>query len=75
LQFRALVFSRCLLLVMVLASSACVRVHAYQRGQLAAPAMQAPVWPAMETADDHVHNVREGTGGATAAGGGGCGCN
>lgn len=53
----------------------CVRVHAHQRETLAKPAMQAPVWREVSTANDHVFTVREGTGGATAAGGGGCGCN
>jgi hypothetical protein len=37
--------------------------------------MASPVWPAIDAADEHVFVVREGTGGATAAGGGGCGCN
>ena len=55
--------------------SACVRVPAHQRGRLAAPAMQAPVWPDVTTGDEHVFLVREGTSGATTAGGGGCGCN
>ncbi|HEU4663630.1 MAG TPA: DUF4266 domain-containing protein [Dokdonella sp.] len=54
---------------------ACVRVHAYQRAELAARGMASPVWPELDAADEHVFVVREGTGGATAAGGGGCGCN
>lgn len=62
-------------LVVVVALSGCVRVHAHQRELLAAPGMQAPVWPAVQAAEDHVYTVREGTAGATAAGGGGCGCN
>jgi hypothetical protein len=64
---------RFLLLAYVLAG--CVHVPAHQRRQLASPAMQAPVWPALSSANDHVFVVREGTSGATAAGGGGCGCN
>ncbi len=63
------------LVVVALLAAGCVRVPAHQRGHLAAPAMQAPVWPALETAIDHVLEVREGTSGATAPGGGGCGCN
>jgi hypothetical protein len=66
---------RAMLLVLAIASAGCVRVHAHQRGRLAAPAMQAPVWPEISAAEDHVFVVREGTGGATGAGGGGCGCN
>jgi len=61
-----------LLLVML---AACVRVPANERARLARPAMQAPVWPALSSAVDHVFVVREGTSGATTAGGGGCGCN
>ncbi|MBL9017908.1 MAG: DUF4266 domain-containing protein [Myxococcales bacterium] len=62
-------------LVLVLLASGCVRVPAHERARLAAPAMQAPVWPGLSSAIDHVFVVREGTAGATAAGGGGCGCN
>ncbi|HVV83940.1 MAG TPA: DUF4266 domain-containing protein [Kofleriaceae bacterium] len=57
------------------AAAGCVRVHPYQRERLADPAMQAPVWPALERIDDHTREVGEGTGGATSSGGGGCGCN
>lgn len=57
------------------ALGACVRVRPHERQRLADPAMQAPVWPVLDRADEHVHEVREGTGGATASGGGGCGCN
>ncbi len=54
---------------------ACVQVRPHQREHLAHPAMQAPVWPAIDQADQHTFLVREGTGGATGTGGGGCGCN
>ncbi|MBZ0236807.1 MAG: DUF4266 domain-containing protein [Deltaproteobacteria bacterium] len=54
---------------------ACVRVHPHERQQLAHPAMQGSAWPAVERADQHVFSVREGTEGASAEGGGGCGCN
>lgn len=64
-----------LVLVAALLAASCVRVPAHQRGQLAAPAMQVPVWPALAAAIDHVFVVREGTSGATGVGGGGCGCN
>lgn len=55
--------------------SGCVRVRAHERATLAKPAMQAPVWPERSASDEHVYTVREGTAGATSAGGGGCGCN
>jgi hypothetical protein len=55
--------------------SGCVRVRPHEREQLAHPAMQAPVWPAIDRADQHTFVVREGTGGGAGAGGGGCGCN
>jgi hypothetical protein len=64
---------RSMLLLLILTS--CVRVPAHQRGRLAAPAMQAPVWPDVDAGNEHVFVVREGTAGASSAGGGGCGCN
>ena len=62
-------------LALTLALAGCVRVHAYQRERLADPAMQAPVWPALQRLADHTRDVTEGSGGATVSGGGGCGCN
>jgi anti-sigma-K factor RskA len=59
----------------IVAVAACARVRPHQRQRLAHPAMQAPVWPAVDRADEHVREVREGSGGATTSGGGGCGCN
>jgi hypothetical protein len=56
-------------------AAGCVRVRPHERERLAHPAMQAPVWPAVEEGDLHVFTVREGTTGATGAGGAGCGCN
>ncbi len=53
----------------------CVRVRPHERERLAHPAMQGAAWPAVERADAHVFSVREGTEGASAEGGGGCGCN
>ncbi|HEY5950960.1 MAG TPA: DUF4266 domain-containing protein [Kofleriaceae bacterium] len=64
-----------LVVLVMIVAGACVRVPAHQRGRLAARAMQAPVWPELTTANEHVFTVREGTGGANGAGGGGCGCN
>jgi hypothetical protein len=63
------------LAVIAVAATGCVRVHAHQREHLAAPAMRAPVWPAVTTGDEHMFAVREGTAGASGEGGGGCGCN
>jgi hypothetical protein len=57
------------------ASASCARVRPHQRERLAHPAMQAPVWPALDRADEHTRDVREGSGGATTSAGGGCGCN
>ena len=56
-------------------STACVRVRPHERQQLAHPAMQGAVWPAVDQADQHVFSIREGTEGASVEGGGGCGCN
>ncbi len=65
----------CWLVVLLLLATGCVRVRPYQRETLAQPIMQAPPWPALEPLDEHLFEVREGTGGATGAAGGGCGCN
>ena len=65
----ALLTPACLLL------ASCARVQPYQRERLAHPAMQAPAWPALDRADEHTREVREGSEGATTSGGGGCGCN
>lgn len=62
-------------LALALAGGGCLRVHPHQREVIADPAMQAPVWPDLERIDDHTREVAEGTGGATATAGGGCGCN
>lgn len=62
-------------LVVSLALAGCVRVRPHEREHLAHPAMRATVWPATARADQHVFSIREGTEGATAEGGGGCGCN
>lgn len=64
-----------LALALAIALAGCLRVRPYQRELLADPAMQAPVWPGIERISDHTQEVTEGTGGATANGGGGCGCN
>lgn len=61
--------------LLVVGAAGCVRVRAHQRETLAQPGMQAPVWPQVTAGDEHVFAVREGTGGAVASGGGGCGCN
>lgn len=62
-------------LVVATLGAGCVRVAPYQRGHLAAPIMEALPWPVLDAHDQHVYEVREGTGGATGAASGGCGCN
>ena len=62
-------------LVAALLVVGCARVKPYQREQLAHPSMKEAPWPEVEAADQHVYDVREGTGGATGSAGGGCGCN
>jgi hypothetical protein len=56
-------------------AAGCVRARVYQREILAHPAMQEPVSTAGARADQHLFEVREGSGGAAGAAGGGCGCN
>jgi len=64
-----------LLLLVTALAAGCVTVHPHERQRLAEPGLRDPTWPSLERADQHTFEVREGTGGATHAGGGGCGCN
>jgi hypothetical protein len=61
-------------LASALASTACVSVAPYERGNLAHPTMTGG--DAMSSAiDEHVRAVSEGAKGGLSGGGGGCGCN
>jgi hypothetical protein len=62
-------------IVVAALGAGCVRVAPYQRGHLAARIMEAPTWPVLDEHEEHLHEVREGTGGATGTASGGCGCN
>lgn len=67
---------RVVIVLSVTASAAgCVRVPPHEREHLAHPAMRTTVWRAVDRGDQHVFSIREGTEGATAEAGGGCGCN
>lgn len=60
----------------VLASSACVRVQAWERGVHAKRCMQLSPDPTAVALEQHVFDYREGAaGGYDAMGGSGCGCN
>jgi hypothetical protein len=50
-------------------------VKPYERDHLADPVMSLDRDPVSSVYSDHVHEVREGSRGATGAAGGGCGCN
>lgn len=50
-------------------------VKPYERERLADPIMQFVRDGMIETHREHIHNVREGSRGATGVQGGGCGCN
>jgi hypothetical protein len=50
-------------------------VKPYERDHLADPVMSLDRNPISSEYTDHVHEVREGSRGATGAAGGGCGCN
>ena len=63
-----------LVLVSVIACSACGRVKPYQRETHAQRSMQDPD-PVDQKLDDHVNEYREGAIGGSGVGGGGCGCN
>ena len=53
----------------------CARVRPHERQLLAHPALAQPLSPEQHAAHQHVYQIREGSDGATGAGGGGCGCN
>ena len=61
--------------LLAIASGACVRVQAHQRGYLAKPTMNPEAAPQEKKLDTHVTEYREGSIGGTGVGGGGCGCN
>ena len=50
-------------------------VKPYERDHLADPVMSFDRNPVSSVYTDHVHEVREGSRGATGSAGGGCGCN
>ena len=50
-------------------------VKPYERDHLADPVMSFDRDPVSSVYSDHVHEVREGSRGATGSAGGGCGCN
>ena len=79
-RFRSLrVLGRGLLAVVALGSlGACHMepwVKPYERDHLADPVMSFDRDPVSSVYTDHVHEVREGSRGATGSAGGGCGCN
>lgn len=61
-----------LVLLAMLASTACVHVHPWERGKLAHHTMIGDV---SGPAEEHVHAVHEGATGGGAAAESGCGCN
>ena len=62
-------------IVLAIVGSGCVRVHAYQRGDLARRAMTNDVDPGEARFQQHERGAREGADGGTGQPGGGCGCN
>ncbi len=66
---------RKLVLLLLLLGAGCVRVRPWQREILTRPELRDPPWPAIKRGDDHAWRIREGVGGASVGGGGGCGCN
>jgi len=62
-------------IAIAIAGSACVRVHAQQRGDLARRAMTNDKDPGESRFGQHERGAREGADGGTGQPGGGCGCN
>jgi hypothetical protein len=67
--------ARAVVALAALVSGGCVRVRAHQRATLSKPALAQPALPTQYAGEQHVFQIREGTGGAVGGGGGGCGCN
>ena len=63
------------LLVALLLASGCAPVRPWERETLSRRELRDPPCPSTRRHGEHVYRVREGTHGAYAAGGGGCGCN
>jgi hypothetical protein len=72
---RSVRFVGYLAIVVGLAGSACVRVRAHQRGDLARRAMIDDRDPGEVRFGQHATGSREGADGGTGQPGGGCGCN
>lgn len=64
-----------IVLVLAIAATGCVRVHAHERGYLAKRAMTDDREPGEARFDQHATGSREGADGGTGQPGGGCGCN
>lgn len=64
-----------LVVVLMLAASACARVQPHQRGRLAGSDMQMELDPELCAGRMHAVEYREGSAGGLGGGGGGCGCN
>jgi len=63
------------MLVIVLASTACTRVQAHQRGTLARPDMELGAASDLAHGEEHARQYREGATGGGTGKAGGCGCN
>ncbi|CAK0758854.1 DUF4266 domain-containing protein [Gammaproteobacteria bacterium] len=55
-------------------AAGCAPVAPWERGTLAKPHMAVDPYPLQSTLRDHVQGSREAAAGASATGGGGCGC-
>lgn len=71
---------RCLLALSALALGGCaavprVDVAAFEKGDLARPAMQFDADRLEASFADHIYFSKEGASGGRSVGGGGCGCN
>ncbi len=70
LDWRAL-----LPLLLVLLSSGCQTVEAWERGYLARPEMAIHADPLESALSSHIQFSKEASSGGNSASGGGCGCN
>lgn len=65
----------CLLVIAMLNLTACARVKAWERGNLARPEMAFTQDSLERKIQDHIDHSKEGSSSVVAGSGGGCGCN
>ncbi|NTU96716.1 MAG: DUF4266 domain-containing protein [Chlorobiaceae bacterium] len=71
----SLILIDALMLLFILALSACSTVQPWEKGTLARPEMTFEGDPLDIRYTEHIYSSKEGASGGAGVGGGGCGCN